>query len=111
MISAFSPKAIGLPSTCQGSDAILKCEVQMVSPAVWWKNGQMIENSTKHTVSFNATTTYLVVHDVSVVGDNGAQYRCSDNDNKISNPVVFNVTGKDYMCVIYQDQYIYQTCT
>ena len=92
VILAIRPEAVGPPFTCQGSDAILKCQVQT---AVWWKNGRMVENSTKHTIIFNASTTNLVVHDVSEDEDNGAQFWCSDSDSINSNSVALNVTGED----------------
>jgi len=95
VILAFRPEAVGPLLTCQGSDVILKCQVQTSSPAVWWKNGRKVENSTKHTIMSNATTTNLVVHDVSEDEDNGAQFWCSDSNSKNSNSVALNVTGED----------------
>ena len=95
---AFSKEATAPTSTCQGMDATFTCEVlktvnQTRTSAVWWIGDQMVENSTKYTITFN-TTTSLVVHNVSVDDDNGTQYTCSDTDGTISSSTILNVTGK-----------------
>ena len=103
LILVFSQEATGPTSTCQGSDAIFKCEVMMTaneekSLAVWSRDGQMIHNTTKHSVMFNGTT-FLVVHNASVNEDNGTPYVCSDAQGIISSSTVLNVTGKDICCI------------
>jgi len=97
--TAFSQEATGPSSTCQGSNATLSCQIlnanQTATPAVWRRDGQLVKNSSKHTVVFNIADemTYLVVHNVSGHDDNGSEYTCSDTESKISSSAILNVTG------------------
>jgi len=81
---------------------MLSCQILIAnhtaSPANWSRDSQLVENSTKHTVMFDAGdgVTYLIVHNISV-DDDGSQYTCSDAESKISSFIMLNVTGKYYI--------------
>jgi len=105
LTTAFSQEATGPNSACQGSDAMLSCRILIAnhtaSPANWSRDNQLVKNSTKHTVVFNAGDglTYLIVHNVTV-DDDGSQYTCSDAESKISSFVMLNATGKYYISLL-----------
>ena len=109
---AFTQRATGPSSVCEGSDVTLQCVVVFINPdntvivqsTVWSRNinGMITPITTipNHRVVFNSTTgafTDLVITNVTLEDDNTV-YSCSATGATITSSVVLNVTGKVCTC-------------
>ena len=74
----------------------MKTVNQTTLPTVWQIGEQVLENSTKYSITFNGTTD-LVIRNVSVDKDNGTLLTCSDPQGIITSSTTLIVSGKTIM--------------
>ena len=109
---AFSQRASGPSSVCEGSDVTLQCVIVRTNPdnavtvpdTVWIRiiNGMLTPVTTipSHRVVFNSTTgafTDLVITNVTLEDDNTV-YSCTTTGAAITSSVVLNVIGNMHTC-------------
>ena len=110
MYIAFSQRAAGPSSVCEGNDVTLQCVIVInpgntVQSSVWSRDGMPVQviNSSglftlpNHNQVFNSTTggfTDLVITNVTLEDDNTV-YSCSATGAPITSNVVLNVIGNN----------------
>ena len=106
--SAFSQRATGPSSVCEGSTNVtLQCRIvfsDFPRDSIWFRNGEeVVVNNTaiipNHNVIINSTTgahTDLVITNVALE-DNNTVYTCTDIGVTITSSVVLNVSGSLYV--------------
>ena len=103
---AFSQRATGPSSVCEGSNVTLQCRVVFngfMRDSVWFRNGTQVRVGNdfipNHNQILNSTTgtlTDLVITDVALEDDNTV-YTCNSTGDSITSSVVLNVSGKLYV--------------